>query len=74
MKNYLKKIKKSIDKIKNISNNIIMKSKISNKDLEWMRLHGLFTDDQIKMIQTKKAFVSNQIPIIWELSNWKLGE
>nr|DAG78026.1 MAG TPA: hypothetical protein [Microviridae sp.] len=74
MKNYLKKIKKSIDKIKNISNNIIMKSKIFNRDLEWMRLHGLFTEDQIKMIQNKEAFASNQISIIWEMKNWKLGE
>lgn len=44
------------------------------KDLEWMRLNGLFTIDQVKMIIDKKAFVSNQIPNTWNFKNWKLGE
>ena len=45
---------------------------MGDKDLEWMRANGLFTEDQIKMIQTKEAFASNQNPIIWEFKNWKL--
>lgn len=70
MRNYLKKINNAIDFFENISNNIIMRK----EDLEWMRVNGLFTDDQIKMIQDKKAFPSNQIPDNWEILNWKLGE
>ena len=71
MKKNLKKLENAIDKIKNISNNINMGY---IKDLEWMRLNGLFTMDQVKMIIDKKAFVSNQIPNIWIFKNWKLGE
>lgn len=46
----------------------------NERDLEWMRLNGLFTEDQIKMIESKESFVSLQKPNIWEFSNWKLGE
>ena len=47
---------------------------IYDGDLEWMRLNGLFTSDQVKMIKDKKAFASIQIPSIWDFKNWKLGE
>lgn len=68
MKKYLKKINNTIDKIKNISNNIIMRY----EDLKWMQTNGLFTSDQILMITSKCAFASTQKSLEWEFHNWKI--
>ena len=68
MKKYLKKINNTIDKIKNISNNINMRY----EDLKWMQKNGLFTSDQILMITNKYTFASTQKSLEWEFENWKL--
>lgn len=73
MKNYLKKIKKDIDKIKKVSNNIIMNI-TTLRDLKHMQKEGLFTSDQVLMIINRGAFKSNQEPRIWIFDNWKKGE